>query len=95
MVKSTKDLFLTTCVYFFLDYKLIKTNHSGFKPRVSCINQLLSITHEMYRSFNDGLEVRTVLLYISKAFDKVCREVVIFKLEQNNISGELFKGLFK
>ena len=93
MVKSTKDLFLTKCVYFFLDYKLIKTNHSGFKPRVSCINQLLSITHKIYQSFNDGLEVRSVFLDISKAFDKVCHEVVIFKLEQNNISGDLLNTL--
>ena len=78
---------------FFLTIKLIKTNHSGFEPRVSCINQLLSITHKIYQSFNDGLEVRSVFLDISKAFDKVCHEVVIFKLEQNNISGDLLNTL--
>ena len=56
---------------FFLDNKLITTNHSGFKPGDFCINQLLSITHEIYKSFDDGLEVRSVFLDISKAFDKV------------------------
>ena len=45
----------------------------GFKPGDSCINQLLSITHEIYKSFDDGLEVRGVFLDISKAFDKVWR----------------------
>ena len=32
---------------------------SGFKPGDSCINQLLSIVHEIYSSFDDGFEVRT------------------------------------
>ena len=78
---------------FFLDNKLITTNQSGFKPGDSCINQLLSITHEIYKSFDDGLEVRSVFLDISKAFDKVWHEGVIFKLEQNGISGDLLNIL--
>ena len=80
---------------FFLDNKLIATNQSSFKPSDSYINQLLSITHEIYKSFDDGPEVRSVFLDISKAFDKVWHEQVIFKLEQNGISGEHFNRLFK
>ena len=41
----------------------------GSKPGDSCINQLLSITHEIYKSFDDMWEVRGVFLDISKAFD--------------------------
>ena len=33
---------------FFLDKSLISANQSGFKPGDSCINQLLSITHNIY-----------------------------------------------
>ena len=54
---------------FFIENKLISSNQSGFKPGDSCINQLLSITHEIYESFDVGLEVESVLLDISKAFD--------------------------
>ena len=78
---------------FFLDNKLITTNQSGFKPGDSYINQLLSITHEIYKSFDDWLEVRSVFLDICKAFDKVWHEEVIFKLEQNGISGDLLNIL--
>ena len=39
---------------------LLAPNESGFKPVDSCINQLLSITHEIYSSFEDGFEVRSV-----------------------------------
>ena len=43
---------------FFTEYNLMSPNQSGFKPDDSCINQLLSIAHEIYKSFDDGLEVR-------------------------------------
>ena len=33
---------------FFLANNLLGSNQSGFKPGDSCINQLLSITHEIY-----------------------------------------------
>ena len=56
---------------FFTKNNLISPNQSGFKPSDSCINQLLSITHEIYKSFDNGLEVQGIFLDISKAFDKV------------------------
>ena len=68
---------------FFISNNLISPKQSGFKPGDSCINQLLSITHEIYKSFDEGLEVRGVFLDISKVFDKVWHEGLIFKLKQN------------
>ena len=35
----------------------ISPNQSGFKPGDSCTNQLLTITHEIYKSFDKGSEV--------------------------------------
>ena len=73
--------------------KLISPNQSGFKPDDYCINQLLAITHEIYKSFDDGFEVRGVFLDISNAFGKVWHEGLIFKLKQNGISGNLINLL--
>ena len=42
---------------FFTENSLVSPNQSGFKPSDSCINQLLSITHEIYKYFGDGLDV--------------------------------------
>ena len=56
---------------FFLENKLISPNQSEFKPGDSCTNQLLAITHEIYKSFNDGFEVRGVFLEILNSFDEV------------------------
>ena len=73
---------------FIYIYKLISKNHSGFQPGDSCSYQLLSITHEIFTSFDNGLEVRSVFLDIFKTFDKVWHEGLIFKLKQNGFSGE-------
>ena len=71
---------------FFIQYNLITPNQSGFKTGDSCINQLISITHEIYKSFDVCYEVRAVFLDISKAFDKVWYR---YKLRQNGVSGEV------
>ena len=74
---------------YFLDNNLITPKQSGVKPDDSCINQLLSITHDTFTSFDNGLEVRGVFLDISKAFDKVWQDGLIYKLKQNGIKDML------
>ena len=76
-------------VKFFTQNELISHNWSGFKPGDSCISQLLCITHDIYQSLDNGPEKRAVFLDISKAFDKVWHEGLLFKLKQNGISGNL------
>ena len=78
---------------YLIDTNLISQNQSGFKRGGSCINQLISITHDILNSLDEGLEVRGVSLGISKAFDKVWHEGLIYKLQQNGISGELLNIL--
>ena len=72
---------------FFNENDLISQHQSGFKPGDSCINQLLSVTYEIYQSFDEGFDNRSVFIDISKAFDKVWHDGLIFKLKQNGISG--------
>ena len=74
---------------FFTVNELISQNQSGFKLGDSCISQLFCITHDIYQSLNDGLEARAVFFDISKAFDKVWHEDLLFKLKQSGISGNL------
>ena len=78
---------------FFLADNLLTTAKFGFKPGDSCINQVLSITHQIYSFFDGGFEVRSVFLYISKVFDKVWHEGIIFKLKQNSILDDLLNIL--
>ena len=58
----------------FVRNDLISQNHSGFKPGDSFVNQLLAITHEIYKSFDACLDIRAV-----KAFDKVWHQGLPYK----------------
>ena len=60
-----------------------------FRPGDSTINQLLYITQKIYTAFEDfpSLKTRAVFLDISKAFDKVWHEGLVFKLKTYGISG--------
>ena len=76
---------------FLLKEELLNPNQSGFLPCDSCINQLLSNTHEIFEAFdcNLPLEVRSAFFDISKAIDKVWHEDLLYKLKSMVISGEL------
>ena len=70
---------------------LITKNQSGFRPGDSTTNQLLYLVNEIHQAFENpkSLEVRAIFLDISKAFDKVWHDGLIFKLKQNGVSGSL------
>ena len=76
-VKPFERIIYDNMLKYFLDNNLISPKQSGFRPGDSCINQLLSITHDIFTSFDNGLEVRGVFLDISKAFDKVWHDGLI------------------
>ena len=63
---------------FLSDNNLIHPNQSGFRSGDSCINQLLSINHEILNACDKGLEVLGILLDIND-----------FKLHQNSINRDI------
>ena len=77
----------------FSKNNLLSPNQSGFRLGYSCINQLLSVNHKIVSAFEMGLEVRGIFLDISKAFDKVWHDRLIFKLRQNGICYEMINIL--
>ena len=46
------------CLTFLLEITVIFPNQSGFTPGDHCVNQLIAVTNEIYKSFDDDLEVR-------------------------------------
>ena len=88
------------CIYdaiysYFEDHLLFSPCQSGFRAKDSCISQLLSITHEIFSSFdaNPSIDTRGVFLDISKAFDKVWHDGLIYKLQMYGIGDPLLSLL--
>ena len=75
--------------------KLLNPSQSGFRPNNSTINHLLSIVHMVFSSFDCSppMDVRSVYLDISKAFDRVWHEGLIYKLRSCVVSGNLLSLL--
>ena len=75
--------------------RLFTPSKSGFLPGDSRIAQLLSIIHEIHTAFDENptVYVRGVFLDLSKAFDKVWHDGIIFMLKAYGVEGELLSLL--
>ena len=72
---------------FLEENNLLSSNQSSFRPNGSCENQLLSLVHDIYSSFDchPSLEVRGIFLDISKAFDRAWHEGLLYKTQSVGI----------
>ena len=74
---------------WFFSKNLLSSNQSGFRAGDSCINQLLSVNHELLSDFDIEIEVCGIFLDIPKAFEEVWHDRQIFKLRHNGVCGEM------
>ena len=90
--KIFEKIIFNSLFEYLEDNKLLNCNQSGFRSGDSCVHQLLSITHEIYKTFdaNPSLEVRGVFLDISKAFDRVWHVGLLYKLKLLEICGSYY-----
>ena len=75
----------------FTENDLIPQRQSDFKPRDSCINQLLSFTQKIYKLFHEGLDVPSVFLDTYKYWIKYTT-IALYSNKYRKFYGR-FKGL--
>ena len=78
---------------YFIQKQLFTDCESSFIQGCSCVAQLLSLTHEIYKILdcNPPCDIRGIFLDISKALDKVWHKDLMFKLKSYGVDGGLFK----
>ena len=85
--KTLERVIYNTLFNYFVSNKLFTPSQSGSLPADSCITQRLSKIREIHTNFdnNPPLDVRGVFLNISKSFDKVWHEGLLFKLNSYEV----------
>ena len=69
-------------------FNYLETNHiitnfqSGFRPKDSTVNQLLEIYHTIIENLDKSKEINFIFCDISKAFDKVWHDGLLFKFRK-------------
>ena len=78
---------------YFIRQNSLTKYQSWFLRVDSYVSPLLSLTHEIHQSFdcNEPVDVRGTFLNISKAFNKVWYEGLLFKLRSYGVEGDLPK----
>ena len=68
---------------------LLTWRNSGFKHGDSTICQLTALVHMLYDNMDKGRDITMIFLDVSKAFDKVWHDGILFKLQTFGIHGPL------
>ena len=72
---------------------ILTWRNSGFKPKDSAMNQLLTVIHQIYNVLEHGSDVSITFLDISKAFDRVWHIGLLHKLRTLGVCGRLIDWL--
>jgi hypothetical protein len=78
---------------YFRENFMISVWQSGFLPGTSTVTQLVEIYDQFCKAVSAGKDIRVVFLDISKAFDRVWHEGLIYKLKGHGIKGTLLRWL--
>ena len=88
--KILEKLMYDSLYSHLVSHELLNPNQSGFRTGDSTVNQIISIKHTIFKAFdcNPPLDVRSVYLDISEAFDRVWHEGLVYKLKRCGVSGQ-------
>ncbi len=86
-----KKLLFDTIYCHLYESNLLTRNQAGFRPGDSTINHILVITLKIYSGFDSypSKETRAIFCDLSKAFERVWHDDLLYKLECNGISGKV------
>ena len=76
---------------FLQENHVITALQSGFVPGDSTVNQLTDLKNTLRQALDEGKEVRAIFCDISKAFNRVWQEGLLYKLSSVRISESLLQ----
>ena len=91
LIKNYRPIIFLSIFDCFIQNQLYTECQSGFILGNSCVAQLASIRHKIYKifNFNQPCQIRETFLDVSKVFDKVWHKGLTFKLQSYGVDGSL------
>ena len=78
---------------FISRYELIKPNQFGFQKNKCTSDAILEFLENVYDSFNDNKHYLAIFLDFSKAFDTICHDILLRKLEHMGFRGPIYQWI--
>lgn len=76
---------------YLKENEILTRFQSGFRPGDSTVAQLLELYHIIMENLDKGKDLKFIFCDVSKAFDKVWHQGLLFKLSKYGIYGNLHK----
>ena len=89
IMKIFKKIVRKNIVSFLEENNIFNDSQHGFRQGRSCLSQLLEHYDTILSYFERGINVDTIYLDFSKAFDKVDHAILLHKMSQLGIKGKL------
>ena len=78
---------------FIAQYNLIKTNQFGFQKNKCTSDAILEFLENIYDSFDQNKYYLAIFLDFSKAFDTICHDILLRKLEHMGFRGPIYQWI--
>lgn len=91
--KVLEHVIFTNLVNFLESNSFFTSAQHGFRKTYSCETQLISFTHHLHQILDKSSQADCIFLDFSKAFDKVCHRLLLYKLHQLNLDDNLLKWI--
>lgn len=93
LCKSLEGIIKEEIVEHVRKHKLIRDSQHGFQSGKSCVTNLLEFLEVITKHIDDGSPCDIIYMDFMKAFDKVCHQRLLKKLEKHGISGKVLKWI--
>ena len=88
-----EHVIVTKTVRHLERYNILNDCHHGFRAKINCETQLLTIYHELAASLDKKIQIYMIILDFSKAFDRVPHQRLPKKVHHYWIRGTTYQWI--